>query len=132
MTKRGDFLACLSGLMLCEATLRNIMQHHSQTPKDDLMAQSVRLDDGLVNEVKVAAEAAFRSIPRQIEYWVRIGRMVEDNPELSYNMILDILRAEAEVKHGMVTSYRRLTPREDKVMCLPLGNPDKEEGKDER
>lgn len=96
------------------------------------MAQSVRLDDGLVNEVKVAAEAAFRSIPRQIEYWVRIGRMVEDNPELSYNMILDILRAEAEVKHGMVTSYRRLTPREDKVMCLPLGNPDKEEGKDER
>lgn len=101
--------------MLRNATLCVIMQHHSQKPKDDLMAQSVRLDDDLVNEVKVAAEAAFRSIPKQIEHWVRIGRMVEDNPELSYNLILDILRAEAEVKHGMVTQYRRLTPRGDKA-----------------
>ena len=75
------------------------------------MAQSVRLDDELVNEVKVFAEAACRSMPKQIEHWVRIGRIVEDNPELSYSQIKDIFQAEAEVKHGMTTPYQRLTPR---------------------
>jgi hypothetical protein len=90
-----------------------MMRHHSRTPKDNQMAQSIRLDEDLVNEVRVSAEVAIRSVPKQIEHWVRIGRMVEDNPELSYNLIMDILRAEAEVKHGMVTPYRRLTPRGD-------------------
>lgn len=47
------------------------------------MAISIRLDDDFVSNVKVHADAASRSIPKQIEYWAKIGRIAEDNPDLT-------------------------------------------------
>ena len=41
------------------------------------MATSIRLDDDFVSDVKIHAEAASRSIPKQIEHWAKIGRSVE-------------------------------------------------------
>lgn len=75
------------------------------------MAQTVRLDDELVKQVKVVAAAEGRSIPKQIEHWVKIGRMVEDNPDLTYEFIRNALRAEAEVQQGIVVPYKRITKR---------------------
>jgi hypothetical protein len=36
----------------------------------------------------------------QIEYWSRIGKVVEENPDLSFFMILDILIADQEAVVG--------------------------------
>ena len=46
-----------------------------------------------------------RSVPRQIEYWVKIGKIAEENPDLSYNFIKDTLMALEEVKRGEVEEY---------------------------
>ncbi|MCO7263716.1 ParD-like family protein [Dickeya zeae] len=78
------------------------------------MAISIRLDEDFVTEVKVYAEASSRSVPKQIEHWARIGRIAEDNPDLTYEFIMDILLAQSEVENGKVSRYvRRTKPGRD-------------------
>ncbi|WP_426447210.1 TA system antitoxin ParD family protein [Siccibacter colletis] len=77
------------------------------------MAISIRLDDEFVTDVKVHAEAASRSVPKQIEHWAKIGRIAEENPDLPYSFILETLLARSEVDNGRVTPYVRRTQRED-------------------
>jgi len=77
------------------------------------MAISIRLDDEFVTDVKVHAEAASRSVPKQIEHWAKIGRIAEENPDLPYSFILETLLGRSEVDNGRVTPYVRRTQRED-------------------
>jgi hypothetical protein len=71
------------------------------------MATSVRLDDGLVQDAQVYASAEMRFIPKQIEHWVQIGRIAEDNLDLSYEFIKDALIAAAEINAGKGETYVR-------------------------
>ncbi|KQN55162.1 hypothetical protein GKQ23_08585 [Erwinia sp. E602] len=75
------------------------------------MAISVRLDEDFVSDVKVHAEAASRSIPKQIEYWAKIGRIAEDNPDLPFSFIWEILLAQSEVENNKVKKYVRRTKK---------------------
>jgi hypothetical protein len=75
------------------------------------MAISVRLDEAFVDDVRVYAEAASRSVPKQIEYWAKIGRIAEDNPDLPFSFIQEILLAKSEIDNGRMKSYVRRTPR---------------------
>ncbi|EGT4280989.1 ParD-like family protein [Cronobacter sakazakii] len=75
------------------------------------MATSIRLDDDFVSDVKVHADAASRSIPKQIEHWAKIGRIAEDNPDLPYSFISEILLAQSEVANHKVSKYERRTER---------------------
>jgi len=78
-----------------------------------IMATSVRLDDEFVSEVQIQAKAENRSLPKQIEYMAVIGRMVADNPDLSYSFIKDVLLAQEQMKAGQATPYERRTKRKD-------------------
>ena len=71
------------------------------------MAKSIRLDDNFVEQTQIYALVNHRSVPKQIEHWAEIGRIAEDNPELSYAFIRDALIATAEVQAGKVTKYVR-------------------------
>jgi hypothetical protein len=71
------------------------------------MATSVRLDDGLVQDAQVYASAEMRFIPKQIEHWAQIGRIAEDNLDLSYEFIKDALIAAAEINAGKGETYVR-------------------------
>ena len=71
------------------------------------MAKSIRMDDEFIQETQVYAEANHRSIPKQIEHWAQIGRIAEDNPDLSYDFIRDALLATAEIKSGATKPYVR-------------------------
>ncbi len=42
----------------------------------------------------------FLSVLMQIEYWSRIGKIAEENPDLPFFMILDILIADQEAVVG--------------------------------
>ncbi|MHA7845120.1 TA system antitoxin ParD family protein [Serratia sp. D1N4] len=74
-------------------------------------AISVRLDGGFVEDVKVYADASSRSVPKQIEYWAKIGRMAEDNPDLPFSFIKEALLAKSEVDNGRMKKYERRTAR---------------------
>ncbi len=69
------------------------------------MAQSVRLSDSLVKQAQAVGEVMQRSGAGQIEHWAKIGKIAEENPELSYEFIRDSLIARAEVKNGLVDDY---------------------------
>lgn len=57
------------------------------------MAMTVKLSDEVLEEAKRYASVFSRSVPKQIEHWARVGRIAEENPELNYHMIMDILLA---------------------------------------
>ncbi|MEQ1590444.1 MAG: hypothetical protein ABL902_08840 [Gallionella sp.] len=60
------------------------------------MSVNVKLSDKLVEQAKRYAIIQHRSLPKQIEYWSQIGKIAEENPELPYAMIRDILIADKE------------------------------------
>jgi len=70
------------------------------------MATTIKLSDKLVREARRYADVYSRSVPKQIEYWSRIGKIAEENPDLPYRFIKDILIALEEVEDGQVTPYK--------------------------
>ncbi len=69
------------------------------------MSKTIKLSDNLLNEAKRYANIYNRSLPKQIEYWSRIGKIAEENPDISYSFIKDVLFALDEVKHKEITTY---------------------------
>ena len=60
------------------------------------MAINVKLPESLVEEAKRIALAEHRSVPKQIEFYFRMARVSEENPELSFKLIREILIAQAD------------------------------------
>lgn len=69
------------------------------------MATTIKLSDDIVNEAKRYGAVYSRSTPKQIEYWSNIGKLAEENPDLPYSFIKDILLAQAELVDQQVTPY---------------------------
>ena len=64
------------------------------------MSINVKLADSLVEQAKRYALIQHRSVPKQIEYWSQIGKIAEENPDLPFSMIRDILIADQEAPAG--------------------------------
>jgi len=60
------------------------------------MAINVKLSETLVEQAKVYAHIEHRSVPKQIEYWSQIGKIAQENPDLPFSMIREILIADQE------------------------------------
>ena len=70
------------------------------------MAVPMKLSDDLVEDAKVTAAVEHRSVPKQIEHWVRIGKAVLENTDMPLRMIQDTLLSLEEVKAGQVAPYQ--------------------------
>ena len=70
------------------------------------MATTIKLSDELVKEARRYGDVYSRSVPKQIEYWSRIGKIAEENPGLSFDFIKDILISQQESREGETTPYR--------------------------
>jgi hypothetical protein len=70
------------------------------------MAVALKLSDELVEDAKTHAAAEHRSVPKQIEYWARIGKAVLENPELPLRLIQDTILSREEVKAGLSKPYQ--------------------------
>ena len=64
------------------------------------MSINVKLAESLVEQAKRHALIQHRSVPKQIEYWSQIGRIAEENPDLPFSMIREILIADQEAPVG--------------------------------
>lgn len=67
---------------------------------------SIRLDKTLVEKASIMAKALNRTTPKQIEHWAKIGEMMEDNPDLSYEFVKQAIIAQAEKEAGKLEPYR--------------------------
>jgi hypothetical protein len=70
------------------------------------MTTTVKLSDEIVAEARRYSTICHRSISKQIEYWAHIGKIVEENPDLPYNFLKEILLAMEEAKEGELTDYQ--------------------------
>ena len=46
-----------------------------------------------------------RSVARQIEYWAELGEILEDNPDLTFRVVQDILIGREEAQNGELAPY---------------------------
>ena len=57
---------------------------------------SVRIDEDLVKAARTAAQAEFRTVQGQVEFWAKVGRAALDNPDLPASFIAESLMSMAE------------------------------------
>jgi len=70
------------------------------------MATAVRVSDLLLKEARLVSSVENRSVTGQIEYWAKIGKCAEENPDLTYNLIKDILLGLEELGQNEVSEYK--------------------------
>lgn len=66
---------------------------------------AVKLSVEVVEKARISSKAFNRSIAGQIEYWAKIGRIAEENPDLSYEFIKTILVSLQQIEEGQTESY---------------------------
>ncbi|MDX2445521.1 MAG: hypothetical protein QNK30_17130 [Bacteroidales bacterium] len=69
------------------------------------MTTAVRVSQELVREAKIYSKIDQRSVTGQIEHWARIGKCAEENPDLTYNLIKEILIGLVELEQGESSEY---------------------------
>ena len=69
------------------------------------MAKAVKVSDDLFEKAKIKSKIYKRSIAGQIEYWAKIGQMIEENPDLPLPFIQDVLMGREQIKAGQGTPY---------------------------
>ena len=60
------------------------------------MPIAIKLSDLLIEDAKTYAQAMHRSVPKQIEYYYRLAQIAEENPDLPFSLIRELLLADAE------------------------------------
>ena len=69
-------------------------------------SKTIKLSGDIVSEAHKYAAVYSRSVPKQIEHSVKIGRIAEENPDLPYSFIKDILLSLEEMKTEKPAPYQ--------------------------
>lgn len=78
---------------------------HRILRKEQAMATAVRISEELVNEARKFSRIDHRSLAGQIEHWARMGKLAEQNPDLTHSLIKEILIGLEELERGEKTEY---------------------------
>ena len=78
----------------------NLQGYNALSRREPAMSINVKLPERLVDQAKRYGHVQHRSVPKQIEYWSQIGKIAEENPDLPFSMIRDILLADQEPVAG--------------------------------
>ncbi len=70
------------------------------------MATAVRISEELLDEAKKFSRIDHRSLTGQIEHWAKIGKCAEENPDLTYSLIKEILVGIEELARGEKSEYK--------------------------
>jgi hypothetical protein len=74
------------------------------------MPTAIRISDELVHSARRVSKVENRSVTGQIEYWAKIGRIAEENPDMSYKLIKEILLGRAEIENKTGSEYHLNEP----------------------
>ncbi len=69
------------------------------------MATAVRVSENLLSDARKYSKVDHRSITGQIEHWARIGKCAEENPDLTYELIKEILIGVQELDSREKSEY---------------------------
>jgi len=69
------------------------------------MSTAIKISNEIAQEARLTAKVTRRSMAGQVEYWAFIGKIAEENPDLSFLVINDILLGREQLKEGLGTPY---------------------------
>lgn len=69
------------------------------------MSVAVRISTPLAIKAKNRSKVMHRSFAGQIEYWAKMGEILEDNPDLSFAFVQEILIGKEEAENSELTPY---------------------------
>ena len=69
------------------------------------MPAAVRISDELLKKARIRSKALNRSIAGQIEYWAKIGQIIEENPDLPFSFIQGVLIGREQARAAETTPY---------------------------
>ncbi len=70
------------------------------------MSTAVKISDDLAQKAKIRSKIEKRSVAGQIEYWAATGEIVEENPDLPYSFIKDILIGKEQAINNLLSPYK--------------------------
>lgn len=70
------------------------------------MSTAVKISEELAQKAKIRSRVEKRSIAGQIEYWATTGEIVEENPDLPYSFIKDILIGKEQARNKLLSPYK--------------------------
>jgi hypothetical protein len=70
-----------------------------------IMTTAVRVSEKLIRAARLVSAVDNRSITGQIEHWAKIGKCSEENPELTYGLIKEMLIGIEELNQGKCSEY---------------------------
>jgi len=70
------------------------------------MSTAVRVSDTLIRDAKLYGKVDNRSATGQIEHWAKIGKVLEENQDLTYSMVKEILIGLEELEQGETSEYK--------------------------
>ena len=62
------------------------------------MATAVKISDELVSKARIQSRVFNRSVSGQIEYWAKIGQMIEENPDLPLPFLQNVLLGREQIR----------------------------------
>lgn len=63
------------------------------------MSIAIRIDEELYDQAKRTALAESRTVPLQIAYWAKLGKLALENPDLPIEFVRDVLIAKNMNEH---------------------------------
>lgn len=75
------------------------------------MAIAVKLSGRIVTAAQTMSKVLNRSVPGQIEYWAKLGKLAEENPDLNYGLIKDIMIAKQDPLLNEPNNLNYFTPK---------------------
>ena len=79
-----------------QVSVGNLPHYNQYSCTEADMSIKVKLPEQLVEQAKRHGHPQHRSVPQQIEYWSQIGKIVEENPDIPFAVIRDIMLADQE------------------------------------
>ncbi len=70
-----------------------------------LAALNIRVDSGVKRQLEAKAKGQHRSTSDQARRYLELAMIAEDNPDLPFRFIVDILEGLAESEAGLSTPY---------------------------
>lgn len=70
------------------------------------MSRAVKVSEELLASASLEAKVFCRSNAKQIEHWARIGRIAEQNPDMPYMLIKEVLLGLEEAESGFTKPYQ--------------------------
>ena len=67
---------------------------------------TIELSNSFVDNVSITANTTKRLLAMQIEYWAKLGKLAEENPDLPMDFMKDILVSLQQTEIGEVSEYK--------------------------